>query len=268
VFHVFEAKIHVAWNARFSPTVIHCMVDHQRACLHMVESIPDQEIAVSTILVTGANRGIGLALVKRYSARGDDVIGVCRESSDALAATGARVEAGVDVTDGAALAALARRLGETRIDVLVCNAGILSKESLGDIGEDGFDRMRRQFEVNSLGPLRTVQALSGHLAAGAKVGIVTSRMGSVADNSSGGYYGYRASKAAVNAIGKSLALDLKERGIAVILLHPGYVATEMVGGSGDISPDASAAQLVERLDELSLAQTGTFRHAKGDELPW
>lgn len=223
---------------------------------------------MATILVTGANRGIGLALAKRYRERGDDVIGVCREGSEALAASGARVEAGVDVTDGAALAALATRLGETRIDVLICNAGILSKESLGEIDEDGFERMRRQFEVNSLGPLRTVQALSGHLASGAKVGIITSRMGSVADNGSGGFYGYRASKAAVNAIGKSLALDLKDRGIAVILLHPGYVATEMVGGGGDISPDAAAAQLVERLDALTLAETGSFRHAKGDALPW
>ena len=223
---------------------------------------------MSIILVTGANRGIGLALVKQYVARNDDVIGVCRESSDALSATGAQVEAGVDVTDGAALAALSQRLGDTRIDVLICNAGILTKEALGDIDEDGFERMRKQFEVNSLGPLRTVQALSAHLAKGAKVGIVTSRMGSVSDNDSGGYYGYRASKAAVNAIGKSLALDLKDRGIAVMLLHPGYVQTEMVGGGGDISPDMAAAQLAERLDELTLAQTGSFRHAKGDALPW
>lgn len=259
VLREFENKVAVAFQAK---------VDRGRGRLHMVESILHQEIALSTILVTGANRGIGLSLAKQYVARGDDVIGVCREGSDALSATGARVEAGVDVTEGAALAALAQRLGETRIDVLVCNAGILSKESLGDIDEDGFERMRRQFEVNSLGPLRTVQALSGCLANAAKVGIVTSRMGSVADNGSGGYYGYRASKAAVNAIGKSLAMDLKNRGIAVVLLHPGYVATEMVGGSGDISPDAAAAQLAERLDALTLAQSGSFFHARGDELPW
>lgn len=223
---------------------------------------------MATILVTGANRGIGLAMCEHYAARGDQVIAVCRQSSEALSRTGARVEAGIDVTDERALAALAQRLGDTTIDVLVLNAGVLARESLGQIDAAGFDDMRRQFEVNALGPLRVAQALLGQLQGGAKIGIVTSRMGSMADNGSGGYYGYRASKAAVNAIGRSLAMDLQPRGVAVFLLHPGYVATDMVGGSGDVTPAQSAAQLVARLDELGMEQTGTFHHANGSVLPW
>ena len=223
---------------------------------------------MKTVLITGANRGIGLALARRFASRGDRVIAVCRHGSEALAATGARVEPGIDVTDGDALAALAQRLGDERIDLLVLNAGIMARDALGSIDNAGFDAIRRQFEVNALGPLRVTQALLGHLGTGAKIGIVTSRMGSVADNTSGNAYGYRASKAAVNAIGKSLAVDLKPRGIAVLLLHPGYVATDMVGGTGDVTPEQSAVQLVERLDALTLDQSGTFVHANGSALPW
>lgn len=223
---------------------------------------------MKTILITGANRGIGLALTRHLAARGDEVIAVCRQSSEALAQTGARIEIGGDVTDDAALMALALRLRDTRIDHLWLNAGILEREALGKIDAAGFDSMRRQFEVNALGPLRVAQALLGQLGKGSKIGILTSRMGSVADNGSGGYYGYRASKAAVNAIGKSLAIDLAPRGIGVFLLHPGYVATDMVGGSGDISPAEAAAQLIARLESLAMEQTGSFWHANGNPLPW
>ncbi|NLC59783.1 MAG: SDR family oxidoreductase [Gammaproteobacteria bacterium] len=223
---------------------------------------------MQTVLVTGANRGIGLALVQRFRERGDRVIAVCRSSSPELDATGAQVEAGVDVADDAAVADLARRLEGVRLDVVVLNAGVLSPQSYGDIDPAGFQSMRDQFEVNALGPLRVLQALDGCLGKGTKVGIITSRMGSMEDNTSGGHYGYRASKAAVNAIGRSLAVDLKDRGIAVQLLHPGYVATEMVGGRGEVQPEQAAAQLVERLDELDLATTGSFRHANGSALPW
>ena len=223
---------------------------------------------MNTALITGANRGIGLALAQHLIARGDRVIGACRHASDALAKTGARIESEVDVTDDAALAALARRLGDTRIDQLWLNAGILSRESLGAIATTGFDSLRRQFEVNALGPLRVAQALLERLGEGSKIGIITSRMGSIADNDSGGYYGYRASKAAVNAIGKSLAIDLKPRGIAVFLLHPGYVATDMVDGTGDISPAVAAERLVGVLDRLDIGQTGTFWHSNGSPLPW
>ncbi|WP_330970335.1 SDR family NAD(P)-dependent oxidoreductase, partial [Lysobacter sp. A3-1-A15] len=144
---------------------------------------------MKTVLITGANRGIGLALAQQFSRRGDRVIAVCRLGSEALAATGARIESGVDVTDGDALAGLAQRLGDTDIDTLVLNAGILGREALDDIDAAGLDSMRRQFEVNALGPLRVAHALLDRLAKGASIGIITSRMGSVADNDSGGYYG-------------------------------------------------------------------------------
>ncbi len=223
---------------------------------------------MTTTLIAGANRGIGLALAQRSLERGDEVIAVCRTRSEELDRSGARVEAGVDVTDAQPLAALAQRLAGTRIHRLLLNAGVMTREALGKIDEAGFDDMRRQFEINSLGPLRVAQALLGNLGEGSKIGILTSRMGSVADNGSGGYYGYRASKAAVNAIGKSLAVDLQPRSIAVFLLHPGYVATDMVGGKGDLTPLQSAGMLLDRLDQLGLAQTGSFWHANGSELPW
>lgn len=224
---------------------------------------------MATILITGANRGIGLALARHCAARGDSVIGACRRSSPELdALSGVRVETGVDVADAASVQALAGRLAGVSIDVLVCNAGILGREALGGLDDAAWASMRRQFEVNTLGPLRMVEALAGHLHEGSKVAIITSRMGSVADNGSGGYYGYRASKAAVNAVGKSLAHDLAGRGIAVLLLHPGFVATDMVGGKGEISAEASAAQLLQRMDTLGLADSGSFHHANGTPLPW
>jgi len=220
---------------------------------------------MATTLITGANRGIGLALARQFTARGDQVIGVCRQSSDALKATGARVEAGIDVTDEAALAALADKLRDVRLDILVLNAGILESDAFSTLAIDAF---RRQIEVNALGPLLVVHALRDRLADGGKVALITSRMGSMADNTSGGYYGYRASKAALNAIGKSLSVDLAPRGISVVLLHPGYVATEMVGGSGDVTPEQAATQLIARIDALVPANTGAFQHANGTLLPW
>jgi NAD(P)-dependent dehydrogenase (short-subunit alcohol dehydrogenase family) len=223
---------------------------------------------MSTVLITGANRGIGLAITAHHAARGDRVIAVCRQRSKALDALGVEVESGVDVTSGDDLRRLAARFDGVRIDRLVLNAGVLEKESLGSIDEDAAATIRRQFEVNALAPLRVADALLGSLGDGSKIGIITSRMGSVADNSSGGYYGYRMSKAAVNAAGRSLAIDLKPRGIAVFLLHPGFVQTDMVGGQGDISAEEAAANLVARLDELGLAESGSFWHAKREPLPW
>jgi NAD(P)-dependent dehydrogenase (short-subunit alcohol dehydrogenase family) len=124
------------------------------------------------------------------------------------------------------------------------------------------------FEVNSLGPLLTTLALVNNMGKGSKVGIITSRMGSIDDNGSGGSYGYRMSKAAVNATGKSLAIDLKPRGIAVAILHPGWVKTDMTGHRGLIDTTESVSGLIERMKELNLENTGSFWHTNGEQLPW
>jgi NAD(P)-dependent dehydrogenase (short-subunit alcohol dehydrogenase family) len=219
-----------------------------------------------TALVTGANRGIGLALCRALK-ESHRVIGVCRTSSPALDTLGVQVEGGIDVTDGAALKALGERLVAegTRLDVLVANAGILRDDGFDP---PDFDMIEAQLQVNALGPLRTVDALRGTLGKGSKLALITSRMGSIADNGSGGYYGYRMSKAALNAAGVSLAHDLRGRGVAVVILHPGYVKTEMTGGGGSVEASESARMLIERIDALTLATTGRFLHANGEQLPW
>jgi len=216
-------------------------------------------------LITGANRGIGLELARQLAARGDAVIAACRTPSPALEALGVRVEAGVEVSDAASVADLAKRLAGQRIDLLINNAGVLRVESLDAMN---FDSIAQQFAMNAMGPLRVTSTLAPLLAKDAKVAIITSRMGSIADNGSGGYYGYRMSKAAVNAAGMSLAHDLKGRGVAVALLHPGMVATEMTGKQG-IPPEEAARGVIARVDALTLATSGKFLHAiTGEELPW
>mgnify|MGYP001818308624 CR=1 FL=1 len=220
---------------------------------------------MATICITGANRGIGFELSRQYRERGDHVVAVCRSGSTELEADGAEVVSGIDVADSAAVNQLADRLEGRRIDILINNAGILSDESLDDLD---FDRMRRQFEVNSLGPLRVTAALRNNLGRGSKVAIVTSRMGSIEDNTSGGRYGYRMSKAAVNMAGRSLARDLEKNGVAVAILHPGFVRTDMTDRQGLVDAPESAAGLMARIDQLSMESSGSFWHANGEELPW
>jgi len=216
------------------------------------------------ILITGANRGIGLELCRQLSNRGDEVVAVCREAGELLSALNLRVIEGVDVSSLDSVRVLQNLEGIESLDWLINNAGILSVESLGSLD---YEAMERQYTVNALGPLRVTEALLPRLGPGSKVGIVTSRMGSVEDNTSGGYYGYRMSKAAVNMAGMSLARDLKERQIAVVLLHPGMVATDMTGGQG-VAPSHSAEGLIKRMDALTMEDTGSFWHAEGERLPW
>lgn len=219
---------------------------------------------MSTVLVTGANRGIGLELCRIYQHRGEDVIAVCRKSSVKLAELGVRIIDGIDVSDGASVDALKTAIGDQKIDILINNAGVLRGDRFGDID---YEQMVEHFRINSLGPLRVTEALRNNLHEGSKVGIVSSRVGSIEDNGSGGNWAYRTSKTAVNMIGANLMHELKPRGVAVALLHPGLVATEMTGHKG-IEPAEAARGLVARLDELTLDKTGRFWHAEGYELPW
>ncbi len=216
-------------------------------------------------IVTGANRGIGLSLTKALKERGDDVLAVCRSTSNALSSLGVEVLEGVDVAAPNCGELVATAVGERKVDLLINNAGILV---WGDsIEAPNFEGMTQQFEVNAVGPMRITFALR-HRLAGGKVAYITSRMGSIADNGSGGAYGYRMSKAALNIAAVSVAQDLRTQGTAVIILHPGMVKTDMIGGRGQVEPDDAAAGLLSRIDELTLETSGKFFHQNGEELPW
>ena len=227
----------------------------------------------SWVIITGANRGIGLALTTLYKSRGSKVMAVCRQSSKELKDLGVQIIENVDVRDFESMRHVVDGLLGLPVSLLINNSGILMRDSLKDLD---FDEAALQFDVNALGPLRVSTALlpymiTGGQAAGkasSKIVIISSRMGSVSDNSSGNMYGYRMSKSAANMAGKSLALDLSSDGIAVGVLHPGFVRTGMTGGAGLIDPQESASGLVARIDELSLDNTGTFWHSNGELLQW
>lgn len=220
---------------------------------------------MANVVITGANRGIGLALVKQYITKGDKVYALCRTCSDELNKSGAKVVNKVDVGNPESLPTALAKLKDIKIDLLINNAGVLGVESIQDWDPATIEH---QYRVNAMGPLLVTQCLLPNIAKGGKIAMITSRMGSMADNGSGGYYGYRMSKAALNAASVSLANDVKEQDIAVAILHPGYVKTGMVNYGGDVDPDDCAADLVKRIDELTMENTGTFWHANGDILPW
>ena len=220
---------------------------------------------MATWVVVGSNRGIGLEIVRQVSARGDEAIAVCRRSSPELDALAVTTVTDIDITRDSDVSKLAKRLANTSIDVLVVVAGVLKHTSLDDLD---FDTIRELFDVNAVGPLRVTAALTPRLVSGSKVALLTSRMGSIADNTSGSSYAYRMSKAALNMAGKSLAVDLGRRGVSVAILHPGFVRTDMTGGNGMIDADESAAGLIGRIDALTPETSGSFWHANGEQLPW
>ncbi len=219
---------------------------------------------MTTFLITGASGGIGSELCRQIQAAGNTAIAVCRSASEDLKQLGIRVESGIDITSDESTADLARRLQGVAIDVLINNAGIMERNTLDNLN---FDSIRHQFEVNALGALRLTRAILPNLKPGSKIALITSRMGSIDDNTSGGAYGYRMSKVALSMAGKSLSIDLQPRQIAVAIIHPGLVSTAMTGYSG-ISAAESVRGILAQIDRLNLQNSGTFWHANGEELPW
>jgi NAD(P)-dependent dehydrogenase (short-subunit alcohol dehydrogenase family) len=229
---------------------------------------------MQTVLITGANRGIGFELTKRYAAAGDHVLACCREPAKATALqafAGPHVTVlGVHVADGASVAALTKQIGERPIDVLINNAGMagptFKDQSLEHMDFDGW---AETFAVNTMAPFRMLQAFRKNLAASQnpRAITITSQMGAIA----WGFpvmYAYCSSKGAVNKVMKMASEGLRKEGISVMLVHPGFVKTDMGGPNAEISPEESAAGIMAVIEKASMATTGTFFKWNGEEHAW
>lgn len=227
-------------------------------------------------LITGANRGLGLEHVRQLLERGWTISAACRdpEGADALKALdpgeGRLTLHAYDATDLGAAARLAEAVTGP-VDLLFANAGMMTRETR-QCGSAANASMQQEFLVNSIAPLALVEAFADRVAASELkvVALQSSRMGSIGDNDSGGAYGYRASKAALNAIGKSLSIDLKDRGVVVLVLHPGWVKTDMGGPNGLLTVQESVSgqlDLIARAWEQPL-MSGRFFHVSGQDLSW
>ncbi|HEY1708785.1 MAG TPA: SDR family oxidoreductase [Rhizomicrobium sp.] len=226
---------------------------------------------MTTILITGANRGIGLEFVKQYAAEGADVIACCREpaKADALKKIGGNVRVmALDVSDPKSVEALKRDLGDTPLDIVINNAGISGPREKTD-GVIAFDKWVEVFAVNSVAPVMIAGALHANLRHGhdKKLVTITSQLGSIA-NHGGGALPYHASKAAVNSFMHGLSKEWAKDGIVVGIFHPGWVQTDMGGKSAPVTPEQSVHGLRERIKELNSKNSGTFRDYADHELPW
>lgn len=227
---------------------------------------------MTTILITGANRGIGLGLAQHASERGYTVIGTARDpgSAKGLKATGARVEQ-LDTGSLESVEALAKTLGDTPIDILVNNAGIFPHacDDINDLDVDAFEKVMR---VNTLGPILVTRALIPNLAGSERkvVAQITSSLGSITDASKGeaGFLGYRTSKAALNMVNAVMAHQLKDKGITAVAIHPGWVQTDMGGKEAHLTPDESTRSIMDTIDAIKASDTGRYVDYKGDELAW
>lgn len=212
------------------------------------------------VLITGANRGIGLEFARQYAADGWDVIATTRSDAPELEALGIRVER-LDMRDFAALAAFPERLGAAKLDLFIANAGVNAGPRVNSAADA--EAALEVLAVNAVAPTLLARALAPSLAGG-KMAAITSRMGSIAD-SSGGHLGYRASKAALNAFWYSLSREID---VPLILFHPGWVQTDMGGPSAQVAPPESVAGMRRLLEELTPERSGAFVDFRGDAIPW
>ncbi len=215
------------------------------------------------VLVLGANRGIGLEFCKQLE-KNYSVFATCRTPSKELQKLQTTLFTGIEMTDLACLQDLAKKLPS--LDLLIINAGILIRDTYPQLS---YENLVKQFEVNALGPLKVIEALKPLLSKGSKIAVVSSRAGSIGSKIEGkGLYGYRMSKCALNMAFRSLSFYLKEEEIALTILHPGYVKTDMTENKGHIKPEESVKGMLERIESLSLSTTGLFWSFSGDILPW
>lgn len=224
------------------------------------------------VLITGANRGIGLGLVKLYARDDWTVFAGVRDPSTAdelMRVDGNVIILPMDVADPAAVAILSERLRGVEIDVLIANAGIYGPRDL-KIGELDYAAWADVLSVNTLGPIRVAEAFLDHVrqSEGGKIVALSSIMGSIASNGSGGEYIYRSSKAALNAAMTSLAIDLRDEQITVAMFHPGWVRTDMGGQSASVSVEESVEGLYRLIGNLTLADSGAYLDFEGNQLPW
>ena len=226
-------------------------------------------------VITGANRGLGLEFARQLLDRGDDLIATARRPDEAEDLQALKKKNSdkleiyeLDVTDADSIAELAEAVGDRSVDVLINNAAVLLRAGgLGDLDED---KLFKSFDVNTVGPLRVTGALLDALerGEGAKVVNITSKMGSMADNSSGGSYAYRISKAGLNMATRSMAIDLLPRGIVAFAIHPGWVQTRMGGFNALIDAETSISKMLGIIDSVGAESAGTFQEWSGGLIPW
>lgn len=229
-----------------------------------------------TLLITGANRGIGLELCKAYLKQDWQVYAACRDPDSALALKAIQSANAdklsihrVDVSKENHIHALKEEIGDQPLDILFNNAGVYADKS-SKFGQSDSQAWLEAFHINVISPMQMMETFVDNVANSEKkiIANMSSKMGSIADNSSGGSYAYRSTKTALNSVVKSVSLDLHERDITVLALHPGWVRTDMGGPNGELSVEESAAGLVENLSNASLEDTGSFWDIDGSTIEW